>query len=247
MPRQCSICTHPNRQEIDREIVAGTAIRGIAQRFAVSSDSLQRHKMTHLTDLLASAVEAERERGVELVTRQREQDAEREAVALDVMTELRWIFDHAKKMLAACDDWLTDPGDLTRYDLRPRAGEIMVHYEDLDVTPNGDTVVRRRKGKLSDLLETVRERGTDRTFTLVETKSADPRRLILQTVAELRPMIELLAKLVGELDERPVNVVMLPEWVTLRSALLDALAGYPEARTAVGERLMALGAGGTNE
>jgi hypothetical protein len=63
----------------------------------------------------------------------------------------------------------------------------------------------------------------------------------LKAVAQLRPSIELLAKLVGELYERAqTNVTLSPEWLAVRGALLDALGPYPEARTAVAARLVTL-------
>jgi len=65
----------------------------------------------------------------------------------------------------------------------------------------------------------------------------------LAGVRELVRIVELTAKLVGELDERPVvNVLVAPEWLAVRAELLDVLRGYPEARQAVAARLVALGA-----
>jgi hypothetical protein len=63
-------------------------------------------------------------------------------------------------------------------------------------------------------------------------------RTALGAIREARGNLELLAKLLGELDERPVvNLVMAPEWLTIRAAILMALSAYPEARQAVVERL----------
>jgi hypothetical protein len=60
-------------------------------------------------------------------------------------------------------------------------------------------------------------------------------------IREARSMIELLAKLTGELDEKPeVNIVLSPQWLAIRGAILDALEPFPEARIAVGARLLAV-------
>lgn len=68
--------------------------------------------------------------------------------------------------------------------------------------------------------------------------------LALKAVDRIQKQIELQAKLLGDLDERPtVNVAVLPEWVAARAALLVALRPYPEARVAVAEALAALGGG----
>lgn len=61
---------------------------------------------------------------------------------------------------------------------------------------------------------------------------------------ESRQDLELLGKLLGELkDTATVNVLILPEWQTLRAAILSALAPYPQARIAVAETLQKVGNG----
>ena len=53
--------------------------------------------------------------------------------------------------------------------------------------------------------------------------------------------IETLLEVEGRLDRRPVlNLLVLPQWIEARSALLEALGPYPEARAAVAERLLGL-------
>jgi hypothetical protein len=65
--------------------------------------------------------------------------------------------------------------------------------------------------------------------------------LVLKAVDRVQRQIELQAKLLGELDDRPqVNVLLAPEWLTVRTALLGALGPYPEARAAVAAQLLAL-------
>ena len=62
--------------------------------------------------------------------------------------------------------------------------------------------------------------------------------LALRAIDRVQKQIELQAKLIGELDDRPqVNVLVLPEWLAIRSALLAALAPYPEARAAAAKAL----------
>jgi len=53
---------------------------------------------------------------------------------------------------------------------------------------------------------------------------------------EQRAIIELYCKLIGELTTT-VNVSIAPEWITLRTAILEALEPYPEARQAVIEAI----------
>jgi len=66
-------------------------------------------------------------------------------------------------------------------------------------------------------------------------------RTALIGIRELVRIVELTAKMAGQLDDRPqVNVLVAPEWLTVRAAVIEALRPYPEARTAVAARLAAL-------
>jgi hypothetical protein len=70
-------------------------------------------------------------------------------------------------------------------------------------------------------------------------------RVALMGIRELVRIVELTAKLIGELDDRPqVNVLLAPEWTAVRVALLAALQPFPEARFAVAQRLASLEAAG---
>lgn len=58
MPRTCTICTHADRQAIDRALVEGQSFRTIAHQWGVSLDALKRHKRDHLPPSLAKAHQA---------------------------------------------------------------------------------------------------------------------------------------------------------------------------------------------
>lgn len=56
----------------------------------------------------------------------------------------------------------------------------------------------------------------------------------LRAVDRIQKQIELQAKLLGELDERPVvNILVSDEWLRVRAIILQAISPYPEARQAV--------------
>ena len=161
MPRTCTICAHPQREAIDRALVAGTSLATIATLHHVIDESLRRHRDAHLPKSIVRAQEA-------LDVRQ----------ALDVVKQLKDI--------------------------------------------NGATL---------DVLKEARDQG-------------DPV-LALTAIDRIHKQIELQAKLLGELDDRPVtNVLIAPEWLGMRAALLGALAPYPEASVAVATALARLGASG---
>ncbi len=53
----------------------------------------------------------------------------------------------------------------------------------------------------------------------------------LQGIRETKGCLELLAKLQGELQERTeINILLNPQWVSLRTVILRTLEPYPEAR-----------------
>jgi len=65
--------------------------------------------------------------------------------------------------------------------------------------------------------------------------------LSLAAIRELRGLVEVLARITGELDERStvqvLNLSTSAEWISLRSVVLEALTDFPEARAAVAGRL----------
>lgn len=76
---------------------------------------------------------------------------------------------------------------------------------------------------------------------LGDARKAGDGELVLKAVDRVQRHIELQAKLLGDLDDRPqVTLVTAPQWLLVRSTLLEVLQGYPEARAAVAASLLAL-------
>jgi hypothetical protein len=95
--------------------------------------------------------------------------------------------------------------------------------------------------RADDLLEQVRDLQT-RAFDILErAEKTGDLRTALAAISQARGNLELLGKLAGELDDRPVvNVLLSPQWVVIRTTMLEALSAYPEARSAVSGRLLKL-------
>ena len=159
MPRECTICKHPQRTEIDAALVNGDMYRGVSRRFDCSEDALRRHKAEHVPAHMAQA--------------------------------------HDAQDVANADSLLDQVRDLQR--------------------------------KALGILDKAENAGDLRAAT--------------SAIREARECIVLLAKLMGELDERAqVNILVLsPEWLAIRSRLLTALEPFPDARLAVAEALYAHG------
>ena len=151
MPRKCSVCTHPDRENIDEALVGATAISTISAKYRdISEDALGRHKANHLPEKLVKAKEAQE--------------------------------------IAEADDLLAD--------------------------------VRSLQERTLAILEAAEESNQHNTA--------------LAAIREARRNLELLAKLLGELDAGPtVNVLISPEWLELRTVIVGALEPHPDARGAV--------------
>lgn len=160
MPRTCTVCSHPQRAEIDHELIQGRAYRHIAERFGISATALTRHKKEHVPGHVAKAQEA--------------------------------------KQVADADDLLKQ--------------------------------LKALRNKAISILQQAEKAGDFRTA--------------LMGIREARGCIETLMEVEGELDRRGVtNIIVNPEWVQIRTAILVALQPYPDAAQAVAGRLAVIEGG----
>jgi len=222
MARPCTICQHPDRKAIDRAVLAGEPNRRIASRFdALTEAAIRRHRADHLPTRMVKNAEA------------REQ-----AESLDLVRELQSCLDYIRKLQRACDAWLLDPDNPNEYSLAPRDTDVQVIYS----VPKGDKMIRR-KAKLSTLLRRVEQGLPGAEIDRGETKTADPRTLILSASDSMRDQVRLIAELVGKLQTQGTGTINISTLAPVLIASFDAIAD-PEARAAakiaVAERLAAL-------
>src|SRR5215218_8336870 len=88
--------------------------------------------------------------------------------------------------------------------------------------------------RADDLLDEVRSLQA-RTLTILDrAERVGDLRTALRAIKEARGNLELLAKLVGQIDERPqVHLHLSQEWLELRATIVGALEGHQEAKEAV--------------
>jgi transposase len=93
-------------------------------------------------------------------------------------------------------------------------------------------------------LDVIRQLKTINSVTLhvlEEVRKAKEHMTTLYAVDRVMKQLELQAKLLGDLDDRPqVNITLTPEWQAIRAAIVQALAPYPAARVAVASALVHL-------
>ncbi len=88
------------------------------------------------------------------------------------------------------------------------------------------------------LLEQVKELQRKAWELLNKAEAAGDLRTALQGVREAKGCLELLAKLQGELQqEGTINITLAPEWLELRTVILQALEPFPEAKLRLTEAL----------
>jgi hypothetical protein len=93
-----------------------------------------------------------------------------------------------------------------------------------------------------DVVKTLRVINDVSLSILKEARASSDPGLALRAIDRIQRQIELQAKLLGELDDaQTVNILLSPQWLEIRTAIVEVLAPYPEARSAVAERLMEVG------
>ena len=100
MPRTCTVCTHDQRQEIDKALLAGESLRDIARQFRVSKDSIARHKREHLSERMAVVAERHAEADVRTAIDVVQQLKAINSVALGVLKNARAAGDGALTLQA---------------------------------------------------------------------------------------------------------------------------------------------------
>jgi hypothetical protein len=120
-----------------------------------------------------------------------------------------------------------------RYHMREHLPALLALARDAERAARADTVL--------DRIEALHSRTM---ATLDEAEAADDLRSRLAAIREARHNLELIGEITKELNRTTtLNLHLHPEWVVVRSAIVEALAPYPTARGAVSMRLLQLEGG----
>lgn len=216
-PRHSVIDNHPKRDEIVRDIVGGRTMRDIAEAYGISRSSVSRFKNS-MVDREVGKVRLESE-------------LDFQASNEGIIEELGRAMGTSRKMLDACDRFLQDPENPDVYDLGPRAGEIQVQY-----TIPGKRGPIKKKATLQELLDEVHGVG-GRAVQVVQYKTADPRKLVLQTAETITRHLDLAAKIAAAMNESNNRLADEQELSKLSRVILEATKDHPEARKAIEDAL----------
>jgi hypothetical protein len=229
---RCTVCAHPSHDMIDEALHApGANMTAIARDFGLSKTSLYRHRERCAARRLAASP-AVRAEVAALVAEVRE--ARAEVDAFDLMGRIRQQHALGDKLAAACEEYLTDPDDPERFYVGPRSADVAVVYAD-GCDDRGRPIFH--KATLEELLERCAEAGLP--VVRYEGRHADPRELVVKLLTAQNRQTELLARVLGKInDGAAADVLASPEWADLRRLLVEALAPFPDAAAAVAVRLM---------
>ena len=122
-------------------------------------------------------------------------DLRERAAGMQIAATLGTMAERSQMLFDACHEWLLDPSDPTRYELGPRAEEVWIIVETLVPKDGGGFYTRREKRTLQHWIGVV-EGQTGGTVVNVESKHADPRKLILEVQDRAQSTIEMFVGLV---------------------------------------------------
>jgi hypothetical protein len=180
----CTICSHDERARIETLMAQGKPLRHIASQTGAGYKSIQRHQEC-IADILA---EARRRREIES--------------AINVDEEIKAACATMKRLRDACEEWLADPDRPDKFTLDARAGEVMVIYDELE--PGAEKATRKRDS-LRNLLARIEQKLSGVTVERAESKYADPRQLIINTMRQMTSQLDVIAKLQGLYKQPETN------------------------------------------
>lgn len=95
-----------------------------------------------------------------------------------------------------------------------------------------------------DVVAQLRQINTETLDVLRTARDVGNHGLALRAIDRVQRQIELQARLVDLISDAPtINMVITPEWITIRTVIIGALEDHPGARIAVAEALAAIEGG----
>ncbi len=169
---KCKICDSKKVSYINNKIVNGDSISSISRLYGFARDTIKKHKNVCISRLLQEVNEEKQLVGDSLVKQ----------VEADIFM--------IHKMVRACDEWLTDPEDPTKYFLGPRGDEIEVVYQERD-DETARLLPAKQKASLQELINTV-EKGGGYVVRGINNRAADPRELLLKSITKLEGIVKMI-------------------------------------------------------
>lgn len=221
--RYYSVEVHPQKTEIERDIIAGKPDISISRAYPhLSNMAVKRYRDSRMPQILRHA-QLETVDG--LIGRINEY--------MDTVEDL-------KDSIITVLDNPENPGHICYY---PRAEEIKVKYYDKESQ-------RYKVDKLQNLLQSASEKNSSITITGAHVEGSDPRITLLKTADVLNRQLELLCKTKGYIVEDnsvTINAGASGTVGDIADIARTVLAPYPEAMEAFVTALLSAAAEGDKE
>ncbi len=207
MPRRCTICAHPEVDQINLRVARGGSLRGIASQYDTDDASLTRHVSNCLKAELSILVQEHKR-----------------AQAINVYEEFAEQLAFAKSLRDTAQMYLADPDDPFGLAIGPQAHEIDVTYfdfNDLEEVGFGENVTlkpKKKKAKLNVILAELANRGIE--SSRVDMKGIDIRKFALDAISTADLCIDKFARMGGAYQKDKSNQSDAAELI---EALVDRL------------------------
>lgn len=226
MPMKAAITRlEPAKQkEVIDMIASGATYTAIARKLGCTVSSAQGYIFRNLMPLVCR----------DLMKREGEG-------ARKILARVERIAGRCEKMSDALDLWLTDPDNPERYTMDPRTDELKCICTLQGTDSNGKPISRTATIPLNELmsqLEFTEYRGLSVIPEHLVWKNTDPRKLMLDTARALKELLELLAKITGELKESvDVHVDVRTQLSSIVQVINAELEDEPEKKQRIVEAI----------
>lgn len=226
MPMKAAITRlEPAKQkEVIDMIASGATYTAIARKLGCTVSSAQGYIFRNLMPLVCR----------DLMKREGEG-------ARKILARVERIAGRCEKMSDALDLWLTDPDNPERYTMDPRTDELKCICTLQGTDSKGKPISRTATIPLNELmsqLEFTEYRGLSVIPEHLVWKNTDPRKLMLDTARALKDLLELLAKITGELKESvDVHVDVRTQLSSIVQVINAELEDEPEKKQRIVEAI----------
>lgn len=214
MANRYKIDSHPQKMQIERDIINGVSDRDIATHYdSLTQSSVSRYRRDRMPEMMRRA---------DLETTE------------GIIRRINEYLDDVDHLYKSVKEFLDDPNVPGKMDFTPHASEVYMTYETIDP----DSGKRYRKKELiQDILDKLEPTPLKLTLGI-----QDPRVTMLKTAEVLNRQLELMAKVKGLITENTVVVNDNSTVTEIIAIARNALRDYPEALEAFTEALLEGGA-----
>ena len=201
--RRMKIETHPQRANIERDIIRGLSLRQIANKYG---------GITHAT------VKNYRDANMTLLLRHAQVES-----ADGIVARINEYMDNIEALRDSIIDILRDPNDPSKISYYPQAQEIKIKYKDKG---------QWRVDKLQDLLERAQEKNPQASIKGTYVEVTDPRVMLVKVADTLNRNLELLCKVNGTITTNAkldVSISQERDVSEIVEIAKNTLSPWPEA------------------